>query len=256
MGRALGGAAALALLQAEQAAAQSATPAAGPPAQGYVAIRIHTLNAADLVPEIDQLVVREFVPIVQRLPGYLGYILCDSVDNPRSNFSLSWFTAHAAATASTKASADWVTRLDPKFKHPAPIALDGPVLIATAPTERGTPAAASPAATPRPGGPFVTIRRYHSQPGFDVVSMAPTVRTGFVPIVASVAGFLGYLWVPLAQGRFSVSLFDSKASADEATAKAATWVAQQPAAYTVGKPAVYNGKTVFADVMKFGLEVR
>lgn len=259
IGGALGAAASLALLAAEPVAAQSATPAAGPPAQGYLAVRIHTLNAANLVPEIVQLAVGSFVPLVQQLPGYMGYILSESVDNPRVEFSVGWFASEAAATGSNQVAAKWLTTLDPKFKHPAPLTLNGPVLIAAAPPIAGgtsAPAASpAPAATPVPAEGYITIRRYRSQPGFNVVAMAPTVLSGFVPIVQSVAGFRGYFWVPLSDGRFSVSIFDSKASADESTAKAATWVAQQPAAYTAGTPNVYNGKMAFADVPSFRLEV-
>lgn len=251
---ALGGAASLALLQMGRVAAQPATPVAGPP-QGYVVVRIHTLESADARTEIDPLVASQFVPIVQRVPGYVGYINADSVDNPRVTFTLSWFATEASTAASTQAAASWVSTLPAKFQAPPPVTLDGPVGVAASPTASGTLAAASPAATPGPAGAYIAIRSYRSQPGFDVAAMAPTVMNGFVPIIQRVAGFRGYLWVPLPHGRFSVSIYDSKASADESTAQAAVWVKQQPAGYTAGKPTVYDGQVVFADVMKFGLKV-
>lgn len=255
IGGSLGAAVSLALLDKGPTAAQSATPVAGMPAQGYAAVRIHTLSAADLVPEIDTLVVSEFVPIVQRLPGYKGYILGDSVDNPRVNFSVSWFANTGSATASTQASAAWVKTLDPKFQHESPIALDGPVLIAAGPTASGTPAVASPAATPQAGEGYVTIRRYRNKSGADTATIASVTQSGFVPIISSVAGFRGYLWLPLSGGRVSISLFDTKAQSDEATTKAASFVAQNTAQFTEGKPDIYSGKVVFADVMNFGLSL-
>src|SRR5215204_185834 len=86
------GAAGLALsmpfLRAVSAQAQEATPetnAMDPMVVGYSVVRIHTLNAPELVPEIDTLVVEQFVPQVQELPGYRGYLLADSTDDPAVN---------------------------------------------------------------------------------------------------------------------------------------------------------------------------
>src|SRR4051812_44986675 len=105
------GAAGLALsipfLRVVNAQAQEATPEMVPiggMVVGYSVVRIQTLNAPELVPEIDMLVVEQFVPQVQALPGYSGYLLADSTDDPAVNFTVSLFDAQASTEASTAAS--------------------------------------------------------------------------------------------------------------------------------------------------------
>jgi hypothetical protein len=236
-------------LRAVNAQAQEATPEMGsmaPTAVGYSVARIHTLNAPELVPEIDTLVVEQFVPQVQALPGYPGYLLADSTDDPRVNFTVSLFDTQASTEASTAASAAWVKTLDPKFQHPAPIALDGEIFVAAAPD----PMMASTAATPMPDAPgsFVVIRHYQGAEGVDQASLAPLILDGFVPIVSAVEGFQGYLWYIVPDGRVSISLFATEAASQESTEKAAEWVAGNTAQFTDGKPDVYTGEVVFADL--------
>ncbi len=238
------------------AEAQEATPDMGsmdPVAVGYSVVRIHTLNAPELVPEIDTLVVEQFVPQVQALPGYLGYLLADSTDDPRVNFTVSLFDAQASTEASTAASAAWVKTLDPKFQHPAPIALDGEVFVAASPVPMtpgpdATPSDAMSMADEAGAGSFVVIRHYQSAEGFDQADLVPLISDGFVPIVSAVEGFQGYLWFIVPDGRVSISLFATEAASEESTAKAAEWVAANTAQYTDGKPDVYTGEIVFVDL--------
>ena len=239
------------LMRGVGAQAQEATPemdSMDPMAVGYSVVRIHTLNAPELVPEIDALVVEQFVPQVQALPGYRGYLLADSTDNLAVNFTVSLFDSQESTAASTAASAAWVKTLDPKFQHPAPIALDGEIFIAAAPD----PMMAANSATPMPEvagtGSFVVIRHYQSVEGFDLNDLPPLILDGFVPIVSAVEGFQGYLWFIVPDGQVSISLFATEAASQESTEKAAEWVAANIAQYTDGKPDVYTGEIVYADL--------
>lgn len=240
---ALGLALALPAVKITGARAQESTPAAATPGIGYAVTRIHTLNAPELVAEIDALVVEQFVPQVQALSGYRGYLLADSLDDPAVNFTISLFDAKASTAASTDASKAWVATLDPKFEHPAPMALDGDIFVAASPANLGTPTPTGAAA-----GDFVVVRHYQGADGKDQTALAPLIIEGFLPIVASVDGFRGYIWYTVPDGRVSVSLFTTKEASEASTQKAADWVAVNSAEYTDGKPDVYNGKLVFADV--------
>jgi hypothetical protein len=244
------GAAGLALsipfMRAVSIQAQEATPemsSMDPMAVGYSVVRIHTLNAPELVPEIDTLVVKQFVPQVQELSGYRGYLLADSTDDPAVNFTVSLFDDQASTAASTAASAAWVKTLDPKFQHPAPIALDGEIFVAESlnPLMSASPDTAG-------AGSFVVIRHYQGAEGVDQVDLAPLVLDGFVPIVSGVEGFQAYLWFVVPDGRVSISIFATEAASQESTEKAADWVAANTAQYTDGKPDVYTGEIVYADL--------
>ena len=238
-------------MRAVNAQAQEATPEMGsmdPMAVGYSVVRIHTLNAPELVPEIDTLVVEQFVPQVQELPGYLGYLLADSTDDPAVNFTVSLFDSQESTAASTAASAAWVKTLDPKFQHPAPIALDGEIFVAAAPSPWITTYAGTPMPDIPGAGSFVVIRHYQGAEGVDQTDQAPLILDGFVPIVSAVEGFQGYFWFIVPDGHVSISLFATEAASQESTAKAAEWVAANTAKYSDGKPDVYTGEVVYADL--------
>jgi hypothetical protein len=228
------------------AEAQEATPEMDSRAVGYSVVRVHTLNAPELVPEIDTLVVGQFVPQVQELPGYRGYLLADSTDKPASNFTVSLFDTQASTVASTAASAAWVKTLDPKFQHPAPIALDGEIFVIASPVSPTN--LATPASDGASAGSFVVIRHYQGVEGADLAGLAPSILDGFVPIISAVEGFQGYIWFLMPDGPVSVSLFTTEAASQESTTKAADWVAVNIAQYIDGKPDVYTGKVVFADL--------
>jgi len=119
-------------------------------------------------------------------------------------------------------------------------AFGGRVAIAE---DAGTPAASGTPALPAGTGLYAAVRRYQLAKGKSLDELVRLVETGFVPIVRAVPGFVEYyLIVDAATGaQVSVSIFQSKAAADESTQRAAAWVAANVASFNEGPPEVTAG---------------
>ena len=71
---------------------------------------------------------------------------------------------------------------------------------------------------------YVTVRRYVTDPK-SVSEVIRRVREEFVPIISKVPGFMSYSVLDAGNGTMaSISSFESKSGADEATRRAADWV--------------------------------
>lgn len=99
---------------------------------------------------------------------------------------------------------------------------------------------------------YVAVRVHTSLPGTDPREFVPLAASGFLPIVAGLDGFRGYLWFPTDSGFAAVSLYDSEASAEASNEAAREWAAEYLADYTDGNPEVINANVVYANLPILG----
>lgn len=87
---------------------------------------------------------------------------------------------------------------------------------------------------------FASIRKYRSNSPDEVLRRA---SSGFVPIISKTPGFVEYYTVNAGNGVIiSVSVFDTKAGADESNRLAADWVKQNVASLVAGPPEIMEGE--------------
>lgn len=241
---------------AARATAQQATPAvvttspvSAEEQLGYVSLRLRELGAPELVQEVDQIVIAEFIPEIQVLPGYQGYLLGDVIENRSQNLSIVVFQNELETEAFDAAARDFVGGLDPQYIPETPVQAEGGLLVAAAPSaSSGTPAVATPLAgtVPAMSSGYVAVSIYPGTPGTDPREIAPLVVAGFLPIVSGLPGFSGYLLFPSEGGFTSISLFESETSARESTTAEETWTRDNLATYTEGNPMVITADIAYA----------
>ncbi len=88
---------------------------------------------------------------------------------------------------------------------------------------------------------YTAIRKYYVIPG-RVDELIQHVRAGFVPIISQVPGFVAYYLLEVRNDEIvSISIFDTRAGAEESTRRAATWVEQNIASLIQGLPEITVG---------------
>jgi hypothetical protein len=228
--------------------AQSATPVMPVQPLAYASLRIRQLADAALRPEINEIVVGEFAPVVQALDGYAGYLLGDVIEDATQNLSIVVMTDASTIGGFDAAAQEFVAGLDPQYQPETPITAEGDVLAIGAPPV----SAATPMATPVVEGAavsgYVAVRMYESLPDTDPSEFASRVQNEFVPIVQALPGFEGYLYFVTEGGFVSVSIFDSEESATQSNEEGVAWAAENLTAYTPGDPMIINATIVFADL--------
>jgi hypothetical protein len=79
----------------------------------------------------------------------------------------------------------------------------------------------------------------------DTQEVARRVREGFVPLVSSIEGFVGYYFIDAGGGVMcSTSVFSDKAGAEASDAKAADWARDSLADLVFDSPAITEGEVV------------
>ncbi len=87
-----------------------------------------------------------------------------------------------------------------------------------------------------------SIRRYQVSAPAEVTRK---VKEGFLPLIAKAPGFVAYYAIEAGPKEWvSVSVFDTKAGAEESTRLAADWAKKNVAAWLSGTPAVTAGDVV------------
>jgi len=111
----------------------------------------------------------------------------------------------------------------------------------------GLLAASAQEATPEAGqgGEYLAIRQYTFAPGHTMGDLVTAVKSGFMPIVSQVPGFIEYYLVETADGAISISVFADQAGAEESTKRAADWVGETLKGYFAGPPVVATGTVAF-----------
>ena len=88
---------------------------------------------------------------------------------------------------------------------------------------------------------FVSIRRYEGVD--DVDEVIKRAEEGFVPIISSTPGYLGYHLIDAGGGVIvTASVFESKDSAEESNRKAADWVRKNLAPFVPNAPQITAGE--------------
>ncbi len=247
------------LVASSRISAQSATPAAGmgtPAAEitplGYVTMRMRPLEEPGDRDNTNAQVIEEFLPAISQVDGFLGYLVADVIDDPLLTFGVTVMRDLAASQASDEVAQSFVTQED----------IDEDVVIEETQRWAGDllvlgvseDAAASEATPPLDGfgaGFFLAARVYQSIPGTDPREFAELVRTGFLPLIDVLPGFVGYLLFLTDDGFASVSLYQTEESAAGSTEAAQAWAADNLAAYTDAPPEVINATVVHANLPIF-----
>jgi hypothetical protein len=228
--------------------AQGATPVMPVQPLAYASIRIRQLSDAALRPEIDEIVVNEFAPVVQALDGYAGYLLGDVIEDAAQNLSLVVMAEASQIGGFDAAAEEFVAGLDPKFEVETPTTAEGDVLAIGAPPVSDATPMATPVVEGAAVAGYAAVRIYESLPNTDPREFAPLVASGFIPIVQSLPGFEGYLYFVTEGGFVSVSIFDSEESALQSNEEGVAWAAENLSAYMPGDPQIINSTIVFADL--------
>jgi hypothetical protein len=232
--------------------AQDATPAAEPQPLGFVSMRVRTVAEAAQRERVDELVLSEFVPAVEALDGFQGFVLGDVIEAPEKSLSIVVLEEEAQAAAFDEAAAAFVESIGDEVVPVETVQWTGDLLIAGAPdADTGTPAATPESGMSTATG-YAAVRVHTSLPGTDPHDFVPLATEDFLPIVAGLDGFLGYLWFPTEDGFAAISLYDSEASAQASTEAAREWAAEFLADYTDGSPEVINANVVYANLPILG----
>ncbi len=221
-----------------------ATPATGS-TLGYVSIRVRTLAEASDRDATNNAVLDTFIPDVQALDGYEGYVLGDVIDSDSQSLSVVVFDEPGQSGAFDDLAAEFVGGLGEVGQVVETSQWAGDLLIAGAPTGDSAVPVASPAAMTEG---YVALRVHTSKPGTDPREFVALATEGFLPIVAGLPGFKGYLWYPTEGGFVAVTLYDSAESAEESNAAATAWAAEFLPEYTDGNPEIYNANIVYAEL--------
>lgn len=249
------GAGSLALGRFGGLGAQEATPAGGDATPvvdsqslGYASLRVRQVAEASFRSETNQIVMDNFVQVVQLLDGYAGYLLGDILEDETQSLAIVFLDEMSQVDRFNSAAQAFVGRLDPKYAVETPTTAEGDILVVGAPVGgQATPVAATPVVEGAASG-YVAVRIYESLPDTDPREFAPQVQSGFLPIIQGLPGFQGYFYFPSEGGFTSISLFDTEAEAQESTVAGTAWAAENLSAYTPGDPQVINASIVFADL--------
>jgi hypothetical protein len=231
--------------------AQDATPVGATRPLGYVSTRLRTVETAEQRDRVNELVQSDFLPDVEALEGFGGYVLGDAIDAPEQSLSILVLDEPSQAAAFDELAKAFVAGIEDEVVTVNTEQWAGNLMITGAPT-----ATATPAATPVVPGPmtdgYVALRVHTSLPGTDPRDFVPLAIEGFLPIVEGIDGFRGYLWYPTDGGFVAISLFDSEAAATASNEAAKEWAAEFLADYTDGKPEIVNANVVHADLPILG----
>lgn len=229
-------------------ARQEATPVGTEVPQGYVSMRVRTVADAEARDDINEFVMSEFVPDVQALEGYGGYLLGDVIDNPAQSLSVLLMEQESQTAAFDALASDFVASISdiPGAEVVDTTQWSGDMLI------QGFPLApeATPVADPvlpllREG--YVAVRIHNSLPGTDPHDFVTLATDDFVPRLEELDGFEGYLWFPIETGFVAISLFDSEASAQASNDIAIEWADEFIADYTDSNPEIINASIVWSE---------
>ena len=230
------------------AAKQDATPVVEVP-QGYVSMRIREMANPEGRDEVNPIVMEEFVPDVQALEGYGGYLLGDVVDNDAQSLSVLLMEEQSQVAAFQDLAANFVGGLADTAAGDVvgTTEWEGEMLMHGFPTqETGATPAASPAVPLLRDG-YAAVRVHTSTPGTDPRDFVPLAQADFVPRMEALEGFEGYLWYPIETGFVAISLFDSEESATASNEEALDWAQEFLTEYTDGNPQIIDAHIVWAE---------
>lgn len=90
---------------------------------------------------------------------------------------------------------------------------------------------------------YTSIRRYEGLSPGTIEEIIKLVEEGFVPIVSAGEGFIGYHLIDAGDGVMAtISLFETKAVAEESNRAAASWVKEALATFLPNPPQITAGE--------------
>jgi hypothetical protein len=223
-------------------AVEGATPEAVGTTPGYAIARVRQLSSPELTQAIFPHVMHRYMPLIEAVPGYAGYVFAFHNDDPAASITLSLGTDEAAGAAMNEAASGFVGGLDPRFATQTPMAEEGPLRIFQL-TDR--PASDLP---PFLNGCSITMRTRMNAPDADMEEVIATATGGLVPLMMGMDGFVLYAWIQIDGGRVAINIWETEeqlAAGDEAVRD---WVAENTIATTVGDPIVNSGTIGYAEI--------
>lgn len=206
----------------------------------YGVIRLYKMKSA--AADIDKVVAAArdgFLPIVTQIPGFASYTMALSETGELA--TIGFFLDRAAADQSTRLAGDWVRENIMWAVEGPPKSAGGIVRLQE-----------------RLGGDvsYGTVRRWQLQPGKmnDALSL---LRLELLPLLSSTPGFVTVAVMESGPDEFlSVAAWRDRASADEATRHATTFLQQNAAHLLVGPPERLEGEILLRKVNEPATEFR
>lgn len=225
----------------------TATPQPVQVSQGYVSTRVRTVASADTRSEINGIVLEEFIPVVQRLEGYAGYLLGDVVGNDAQSLSVVVLEDAAQADAFADLTADFADDLGDLAESIDTTQWEGGLLITGAPAgQLATPPAAEAGSVLRDG--HVVVRVHQAAVGTSPHDFIPLGTEGFIAGMETLEGFRGYLWYPTEDGFVSISLFVSADAAGASGEEVGDRETELHGDATAAEPEIYNAAIVWSEL--------
>jgi len=174
----------------------------------YASVREYTLRAGKLDETVEK-IRTEFVPLLDKAPGFLGYTVVHTGGDQIVTASV--FETQSGAEGSVKAAADWV-------KANLAASVTAPPRVTTG---------EMPVRHVKAGGQarYGVLRRFEFKAG-NLEKMTGLIRDGLVPLLAEMPGFASYgtLIEPSRDHGMSLAAYADRALAEAAFAKASNWI--------------------------------
>jgi hypothetical protein len=223
------------------ALAHEATPAAREEL-GVAIARIRKLPTPELADAIFPDVMAHFLPGLEALPGYRGYVFTMDDQDPAAQITLTLVTDNASADEADEVARDYVSQLDPRFVVETPVAIRGPVRIFEV-TDRSRLEL-----PPFLYCTYLAMRQRVTAPGVDVPALIETARTGLVPILAKMPGFILYCWIETEGARTAINIWETLEQLQAGNEAVADFVAANTADTTIGEPVVNQGMIGYGEL--------
>lgn len=231
------------------ALAQDAMPSGEIQPVGFVSMRVRTLESEEQRSSANGFVLDGFAADVAALDGYQGYLLGDVIDAPNESVTVVVLNEASQEAGFNEVASEFVASIADDAVVTGTQHWAGDLVITGSPEgDAATPAADGAAMT----SGYVAVRVHTSLPGTDPHDFVPLATSDFLPIVAGLDGFLGYLWFPVEGGFAAITLYDSEASAEASNEAAREWAAEFLAEYTDGNPQIINANVIYADLPILG----
>jgi hypothetical protein len=189
--------------EASPVAVSDATPAGmdGPP--GYAIARVRRLPDATLNQANYPNVMATYLPRLEQVPGFMGYVFAFDDDDPDGSFSLTLLDDESSVAGVESVTTEYVASLDPRFAVETPWASQGAVRMFAA-TSR--PLAELP---PFLHGAPLLIRDQTSTPDFDLEAAVALATETLLPRFMEQPGFVLYCWFVREGGRVVVEIWET-----------------------------------------------
>lgn len=231
-----------------EARAQEDAPAGEIQPLGFASTRIRTVESEEQREIVTGEVLNGFVRDVMALDGYRGYVLADVIDPPEASLSILVLEDEAGQQGFEDLAATFVADIEDEVTTVETVEWSGELLIAASAREhgRGTPPQKAGAGPLTQG--YVVVRVHTSAPGTDPREVAPLVAADFVPLVAAIDGFRGYLWYPTTEGFVSIALFDAEEAAEQSSEIKTDWISEHLPDHVEGEGEAFKASIRFASL--------